>query len=316
MPDWSDALCEALDAQESGLAAACHLVPGMAGPEFEKNLGLLLRWQQVRHLEERFQDLGGPQAGSHIGAVEEARSHVKRRMAVVMKTINVTLFEQFGQGQIDDDKARKAYQALLDLLGEPRLILATTNYDRAGETALATLGYDIDVGFRQRPNRTPTLEPTNLVSKDWAKTPVVHLHGAVGWYERDGLVGDHHADQPYNPSLGTPVVLYPDPEKDPTNDAIVSQLWIEFSAALDTSDSVLVVGHSLHDPALVRALQRVARSKPVVISCLDFDDRQEVEAKIPGSITVKMDFGPVLTVEGQLRSMIETGQRPAFIKMS
>jgi hypothetical protein len=145
---------------------------------------------------------------------------------------------------------------------------------------------------------------------------VIHLHGAVGWYEQERLVGDHYADQPYNPSLGTPVVLYPDPEKDPTNDAIVSQLWAEFSTALEVADSILVIGHSLHDPALIRALRRVAPSKPVVVSYLGAEDGESVEAAIPGARPVEIDFGPVIEMSKSTRSTLEKLIRPARIEMS
>jgi hypothetical protein len=58
MADWSNALCEALDSKERHLAAAVHLTSGMSGPEFEKTLGLLLRWEQMRYLEQRFEGAG------------------------------------------------------------------------------------------------------------------------------------------------------------------------------------------------------------------------------------------------------------------
>jgi SIR2-like protein len=281
--------------------------------KFETNLGLLLRWQQVRHLEERFQDLGGPHAGSHLGQIEEARRYIDNRMGTVLEAINVTLYEQFGQRRIDDDKASEAFRVLLKHLGDPEIVLATTNYDRAGETALATLGHTVDTGFRHRPNRTPVLEPAELGFG--TRTPVIHLHGAVGWYERDGSVGDFHADQPFNPSLGTPVVLYPDPDKDPTNDAVVSLLWAEFNNALIEADSVLVIGHSLHDPALVRALRRVTSAKPVVISYFDGNGLEIVESKLPGAIPIELDFGPEIVMDGILREMVEKGTRPAAIEM-
>ena len=316
MHDWSDALCKALDRQEANLASSCSLLPGMQGPEFEENLGLLLRWQQMRPLEERFQDLGGETAGTHMGQVVNARANIDRRMEVVMQTVNVTLYEQFGQLRVDDERAKAAYGALLQELEEPELVLATTNYDRAGESALSALGHEVDAGFRARPHRTPKLEPAGLVSERGTKTPVIHLHGAVGWYEQTGTVGEYHADQPYNPSLGAPVVLYPDPDKDPTSAAIVSELWTEFDTALEIADSVLVIGHSLHDPALVRALRRVARSKPVVVSFFSAEDPKRVEAAIPGARPVQMDFGPEIETEKPVRSMLEEFQRPANIKMS
>ena len=295
MADWADALCGALDEQEKGLATACHLTSGMDGPSFEKNLGLLLRWQQVRHLEERFQGLGGNPVDHPIAQLAKARGRINRRMKIVMEVLNTTLYEQFGQRRIDDDRATKIYQALLGPLGDSDLIYATTNYDRAGETALQALGYEIDSGFRSRPHRTPTLDPVGLVSNRGAKTPVIHLHGAVGWYERDGSVGEHHADMPYNPSLGTPVVLYPDPDKDPTSDAVVSQLWTELHKALKVADKVFVIGHSLHDPALVRALSETAKSKLVAISFYSEEDAKRIATRIPAAAGFELNFDPAAT---------------------
>ena len=316
MPDWADALCHSLDQVEANLASACHLKPGMGGPEFEENLGLLIRWEKVRYLEEHFQNLGGPTAGSHTNHVVKTRAQMDQRMKSVMKTVNSTLYDQFGQRQVDDDQASAAYSGLLRELGDPDLILATTNYDRAAETALETIGHEVDSGFRGGPHRTPILEPGGLIAERGSKTPVIHLHGAVGWYAQNGSVGDHYADLPYNPSLGTPVVLYPDPEKDPTSDAIVSELWTEFDAALEIADSVLIIGHSLHDPALVRALRPVARSKHVVVSHLDADGQEKIKSELPGAIPVEMNFGPAIEVDSPIQPMLETGQRPARLELS
>jgi len=317
MSDWSDALCHALDERESNLASACHLTPGMQGPEFEKNLGLLLRWQQIRHLEERFQDLGGPQAGSHLGEVVKSRNRTGRRLEAVMETINITLYDQFGQRQVDDEKAMASYRALLRALGDPRVMLATTNYDRVGESALAGLGMDVDAGFRAQPERTPRLEPAGLIEERGEKTPVIHLHGAVGWYEQeDGSVGQYHADQRFNSSLGTPVVLYPDPDKDPTSDATVSELWTAFSAALEAAEAVMVVGHSLHDPALVRALRRLGKSKPLVITYFAEEDKTRVERLVPGAWAVQMDFGPEMEIEEPVGDFLKTFKRPARIHVN
>lgn len=181
-----------------------------------------------------------------------------------MRTINATLYDQFGQGRVVDASATAAYSALLnEHLGVTELVIATTNYDRSAEAALHGLGMAVDTGFRAPLGRTPILEPAGLVHEREGRTPVIHLHGAVGWYERGGRIEDHYGDQPYNASLGTPVVLYPDPEKDPTSDAMVSELWREFEHALGSAEHVLLLGHSLHDPALLRVLAPLTRDKPV-----------------------------------------------------
>lgn len=298
MPDWSDALCTALDGAEQGLAAACHLAPGMSGEAFEEALGLLLRWQQVRHLEERFVGLGGPNAGSVAGEVTQSRDRTTRRFQTIVGVINQTLYEQFGQMRVNDERAVEAYKALLDLqLDVSGLVVATTNYDRAGEAALAGLGKQVDTGFRNATGRTPTFEMHGLVGSSNAEvTPFLHLHGSVGWYERGGKVYDHAADQPFNPSLGTPVVLYPDPQKDPTNDATVSDLWAEFRAALGSADHVLVLGHSLHDPALVSAI-RAAAPRKLAVTIFTDDQTKWVKKQLPSAIPMRMDFGPELEVD-------------------
>ncbi len=294
MHDWANALCAALDATEASLASACHLAPGMTGEGFEQALGLLLRWQQVQWLEERFQDLGGPHAGSHTNHVVESRQKMTSRLNQIMQTVNQTLYDQFGQDRVDDHRAAQAYGALLQPFDTSDLVVATTNYDRAGEAGLEELGLKPDTGFRNAPGRTPRLNVRGLVnSRAAGVTPYLHLHGSVGWYEREGIVHDHAADQPFNSTLGTPVVLYPDPNKDPTNDAIVSDLWVEFRSALDGADHVLVVGHSLHDPALTMAIQ-TAKPQKLAVTYFDDSEVEQINKVLPSAIPVRLDFGPEL----------------------
>lgn len=293
MPDWSNALCEALDQAENGLAAACGLGPGMDGPSFERHLGLLLRWQGVRHLEKRFEGLGGAQPGGVLHGVREARANTQRRMETVMEVINSTLYEQFGQLQIDYDLATAAYSQILEETEGCQLVIATTNYDRAAESALRMVGRTTNTGFAGKPHMTPALDPSGMMESLEAEIPVIHLHGAVGWYELEGVVSDHYGDRPYNPTLGSPVVLYPDPDKDPTSDALVQQLWDQFARALEISDLILVIGHSLHDPALVEALRSaMANGTRVVVSYLNDGEGEEVDLQLPDARVVQMRFGP------------------------
>jgi hypothetical protein len=306
MQDWGDALCEALDAQEKSLAAACHLKPGMDAEEFEENLGLLLRWEQVRHLEEMFKGLGGNRANSWTNHVTQARTNMDRRMRTVMETVNSTLYALFGQRRVDDQRAESAYGNLLRELDEPDLVVATTNYDRAAEAALQSLGRQVDTGFRGPPERTRTLQPTGIVADRESTTPVLHLHGAVGWYEREGTVEDHYGDLPYNASLGTPVILYPDPDKDPTSDAFVSLLWAEFRAALDEADAVLALGHSLNDRALVQELSRAAESKKVAITFFSAGGAPRVKEVVADADPIQLDFGPEIEVDRRALAKLAT----------
>jgi hypothetical protein len=306
MGDWSDALAEALEDEEERLSEACVLEEGMSPEEFEKSLGLLIRWDQVRHLDERFKWLGGDRAMSLTNEpdVTRARENMNRRMEVVMATVNATLYEQFGLGRVDDERAVAAYQALLRHFGKSELAIATTNYDRSAERALDALGRHVTTGFPPSAQRTPRLRPAGMASDRNSGTPVIHLHGAVGWYERDGNIEDHYGDQPYNPSLGTPAVLYPDPDKDPTSSAYVSLLWTEFRAAMDQADVVLVIGHSLHDRALVDELKRVRGKKPLGVTYFADEEDERISALIGDAIPIQMDFGPEIEVDGKALSRL------------
>jgi hypothetical protein len=289
----------------------------MSGPEFEANLGLLLRWEETRYLEARFQMLGGVHAGSYQNDVIKIRERIDGRMALIMETLKKTLFHDFGRRQIDDTKAKSAYGELIEILGQPELVVATTNYDGSGEAGLAALGFRVDRGFRGLTGETPTLQPTGMVEGREQEVPFIHIHGAVGWYEKDGTVRDHNSDLDFIPGLGTPVVLYPDPEKDPTRDALVDSLWTEFEAALDQVDAVLVIGHSLHDPALQRALESTAKDKPVVVTYLRADDRNEIRERFPTGAFVPMTFGPEIeTHEKGLQKALHTGRAPAYLEAS
>jgi len=159
------------------------------------------------------------------------------------------------------------------------------------------MGKNVDTGFVYQHGRAPVFRPEGLLSRSGDRTPFLHLHGAVGWYERGGVVIDHYANLPYNETLGSPVVLYPDPEKDPTSDAIVSQLWHEFYVALDLADHVLLLGHSLHDPALIRALGAAAARKKVAVSYRSDRMFDRIREHLPSAIPMRIDFGPDLDID-------------------
>ena len=313
MSDWSTALSEALDQHEEGLAAACHLNPNMQGPEFEENLGLLLRWEQVRELEERFQLLGGPQAHNVPNGVREARKRQTKRLEAIKDILHSTLYDQFGLEQVDDQRAKAAYEKLLDRLGDPELIVATTNYDRVVERALWLMNRKPNAGFEEQPPGSPKLNPTGMIERRADQTPVIHLHGAVGWYEdENGVVTDYFADKSFNSTLGAPVVLYPDPDKDPINEALVSGLWAEFRDALAWAERILVLGHSLNDPALVKALGPITTKTPTVVGWHTSGDKETCEAKLPFAHPVKLDFGPKeIKADRSLNALMEKDFTPA-----
>lgn len=114
------------------------------------------------------------------------------------------------------------------------------------------------------------------------------------------------ATSPTNRSLGDPVVLYPDPEKDPTGHDLVSDLWAELRQALEWSDHVLVLGHSLHDPALIRILREFVGKTKIAVTYADERDHDYAASAISNKVTtVQVIFGPGQDVgEGGLRSWI------------
>lgn len=297
MPEWADVLCTALDAADGELARRCRLTPGMDSEEFEEALGELLRWESMKHLNRRFAQMTDDPNG--FQALDQ---HADRRLAIVRRVINETLYGQFGQQRVHDGAATQAYNGLFNRLGGvQRLVLATTNYDRSCEAALSNLERHPDSGFRAADSESlPRLDVSNLVASCWEKerTACLHLHGAVGWYQEDGVVVDYKGSQPFNETLGAPVLLYPDPEKDPTSDAHVAALWREFRTALSLTRHVLILGHSLHDLALIAELQAAppdrlgvayhARNDPE----FEVQERSRIEDLLPGAIPIGMDFGP------------------------
>ncbi len=321
MPDWSDRLCDVLDAQEANLAAAAQLERGMDGPGFEAAIGRLLQWRGVLPLARAFIDLGGGTPGRHEAPVDAWLTTQDARVGIIVDLIHETLYELFGMQRVDDELAKDAYSRLLDKwLDKPKsFVVATTNYDLSVDTALAETGHTVTAGFPPPSGRAPTFSPRGIV--DWeadtphaGRIPVLHLHGAVGWYEQGGRVLQQYGDQGFNITLGRPVVLYPDPEKDPTNDATVSVLWAEFRNALDPATHVLVIGHSLHDPALVAAL--AAKRDRVAVLVYDGDGFEDQLARVadllPDAVIVLGEFGaePRFQDSSVLSKWVERNNEP------
>jgi hypothetical protein len=302
MPDWANRLCDALDDQEGGLAVAAGLARDMSGTKFENALGTLLRWRELHPLNERFRGLGGPNAGSWTDQIPGHYEREAERLRTIVTTLNHSMYREFGSRRVDSDSAQRAYKTLFDRLQIERpLACVTTNYDPVLEMILPELGFNFDLGFHERPARSAVLRPHGLVDRALQSdqsVPVIHLHGAVGWYERDGDVLSQPPDQEYNATLGQPAVLYPDPEKDPTRDAVVQALWEEFQVAMEAGTHVLVLGHSLNDPALVDKLRR-APGCQVAVCVYAHDDPQQQEVEygrvrelVPQATVVPCRFGP------------------------
>jgi hypothetical protein len=268
----------------------------------------------MRWLNERFAGLGVPTPGSQFaGEVHMAKNNQDRRLRRIRVVLDTSLYREFGAARVDGAAAGSAYRRLLEALGPVEtLVGVTTNYDPSLEMGLEVAGMTPNTGFPRRFGQTPRLSPDGMVTGDGdhaGKTPVIHLHGAVGWYrQEDGEIVEHHQDQAYNETLGVPLVLYPDPGKDPTSDALVDALWRQFDMALERATHVLVLGHSLHDPALVARLRHLNPGKTRLAVCAYADpgyfstpkkhkgvaseERTRVQQLLRSASVIPCSFGP------------------------
>lgn len=306
MSDWSDALVDALNEEEPTLAeSVVRLAKGLAAEAFEETLGAFLRWSQTLDEIERFVQLGrvGPSGVSSdvITWIANARGRLPR----IIRTINHSLWSEFGLKRVDIDTAANAYRELSRALGalpdqrDRKLFSVTTNYDRSGEAAWELVGFTCDDGGRRRrPGGSMVLEVDQIRPWEAGNTvPHLHLHGAVGWYRDEHGIRIEAADRPFD-ERELPVVLYPDPGKDPTNDADVQALWKVFDQALAEATHVLVIGHSLHDRPLLDRLESIAGRARLAIGF--HSDPDELIGRLPPSMRghdidlslVKVDFHP------------------------
>lgn len=287
MNGWSDALVDALNDREATLASTIKLQKGLSGEDFEEALGAFLRWTQTFDATQRFIHVGRQRAD--IGASGEVSTWLtiaRQRSRTIVQAINSSLWDEFGLGRVDDTKATNTYRQLFEALDAPpggstRLFSATTNYDRSGEAVLSEVGFTADTGARGRPGRTQRLDVDQIdVWGDPSTVPHLHLHGAVGWYrDQGGGIRVQPADDEYD-DRRTPAVLYPDPDKDPLGETEVGVhlLWRKFNNALESASHVLVLGHSLHDSALVNALAGCLTQQTRLAFCFHQDAKRVQKA--------------------------------------
>ena len=296
MGDWSETLRKALAEQDSGLGEIVGICHGQSGPDFEKAIGDFLTWQRSLELSARYLPLGIESPWDFN--IDEWRQRAVWKSATVVTTLTRTLFAQFGQDRVSAVAATSAYGQLFDALdrvGGGSTVIATTNYDPAVELALAELRLKPMLGEVLGPGGATFLDPENLVSmcRTGQSTPVLHLHGKVGWYTQpDGSVQIHSAFHPYNETAGTPTVLWPDPDKDPTVEPGIQKLWEQFELALGQATHLLVIGHSLHDPLLVDRIRRHAGRARKAVAVFAPEDSEMARTTIPEAIEVGIDFGP------------------------
>jgi hypothetical protein len=139
------------------------------------------------------------------------------------------------------------------------------------------------------------------------RVPVLHLHGRVGWYLRDGSLISVNPDSPYQPGIGQPGLLLPDPGKDYAGLPELAEMWDEFEQLLARVSHVIVIGHSLHDSRLIDYL-REARNLAVSV----YEEERagvaavRVNELLPSATVVRMAFGPQCAIQaGDLQPWLQ-----------
>ncbi len=267
MTSWATSLVGAME----GWAPALGISADMPGDKFEEALGRFLAFQRTVSLGEPYVQLGlnGPQ-GTNLQAahIEAWLVNAKVKCADLRKVIWRNLFECFGAGRVDDSRARTAYEGLHQQLRSvdgdgPECYIwhATTNFDTAIESAVEQLpGLRLVDGFIQRPGRRRDAFSANLLTDSILDStqniPVLHLHGAVGWYiGGDGQLSRRPADEGYDERM-TPALLLPDNTKDAAGfDGPTALVWEQFVKLANQATHILVLGHSLHDAHIVNVLR-------------------------------------------------------------
>jgi NAD-dependent SIR2 family protein deacetylase len=344
-------------ADQLGLTAATD------GPAFEAIIGRFLNFSNS--LNAVAASTLGPLMGDQTNIVGNAGrnasggnfnawlSTAQNNVAVLNLRVWESLWENFGRDRIDSEKADSAYTALHALIRESSggdqpcyIAHATTNFDTAIEVAIQeSKGLELLDGFapasgNARQRWAPNLLTASRLDSD-ARIPVVHLHGAVGWYydpaDRN-LVQRRPSDDRLDDRM-TPALLLPDDTKRPDLfPAPLAEVWEQFIILLREATHVFMIGHSLHDEHLVKAVNeaKVAtavmslgkasvvtpakesspmplghpsrRPRPVQWDLLDPTEADRIKRKIRGASVIPGQFG-----EGALSSDFDADAFTKFL---
>jgi hypothetical protein len=282
MGSWSESVFHKMNEIATNLAQTMGLQPGgMPGDDFERAIGDFLSWRESYGLTKTFEQVGYPNPGSgRMPQIEQWIQISEERQTAIIRKLNESLWAECGAARLDITKAVDAYMYLstelqIREIGHS-LCCATTNYDRSLEESIHRLGWNADDGFRAAsPHLTAYLQAGDIVP--WGSTdevPVLHLHGAVGWYQDSShRVRRVPWNEPYD-TRETPALLYPDPKKNPYQAEEVSALWERFRFAIRNSTHAIVLGHSLNDMHLLDALEDEGANLHLLITRLAGDQEE------------------------------------------
>jgi hypothetical protein len=333
MNDWSNAIFNKLTNMHPAYLKATGLSQNMTGEEFEMQLGKFLHQVEAFRLIDSLLEasvsfqLNNPLNLIHLQEWHKATSH---NLEQIVEAIRESLYEEFSSEGFDAKKATESYEQLFKTLGithNSRLVVATTNYDVIAETVLESLGYLPDWGCPAATGHSgaPKLHVKNILEGMPRYVPVLHLHGRVGWYRIYNGVENFTSNdlgatrQQYRRDLGVPIVMLPDPNKAYDDNNLISALWAQFQDALQRAKAVLILGHSLNDQALIKAIaSNVKPLERVGVTLLEKSgqpDQIEESAKATDK-TVKQYLGnaKVITMRFGARTDDDTGYDLTKIK--
>lgn len=263
MPDWSDLVVKRLVQTGAPFWELTELRERLDGPSFERALGRFLRHAEafaaLEELVPAMAQVSIP-GSSPPAQFEQWYQSMKAQLDRITNAVEETLVEQFNYGRVSSILAAQGFRELfgrLQVTQDAPLVWVTTNYDPVAELALYEMGRRPECG---EPQQLPgvaqkPLDVVGILGGLPRQTPVLHLHGKVGWYRdpRDGTAMYRAQVTTHDRQFGVPIVMLPDPEKDPSDD-VLALMWSQFEVALRRAKRVLVLGHSLSDRLLVTAL--------------------------------------------------------------
>jgi SIR2-like protein len=330
MPDWSDLVVKKLVQTGAPFFELTDLRDNLSGPAFEQALGRFLRHAEAFAAIEDVvpamarTSIPGGQPPPHF---EHWYHSMKGQLDRITNAVEETLVEQFNYGRVSSVLAAQGFRELfsrLQLTQEAPIVWATTNYDPVAELALYEMGRRPECG---EPQQLPgvaqrALDVVGILGGLPRQTPVLHLHGKVGWYRdpKDGVVM-HRQVTTHDRTFGLPVVMLPDPEKGYSGDDVLTMMWSQFEAALRRARRVLVLGHSLSDVLITKALHD--HVSPDRLGIVVFGDGKggvdpsaaEFHARVgktfPGSALMAIRFGADIGDDGNV--LTEFARRTAAI---